>query len=406
MHGSQLRSRLSARRSHVGLDWLNFFIADIQTGFGPFVAVYLALAHWSQGEIGLALAIGSIANVVSQAPGGALVDAVAATRLLIAIALATLAASALTFALWPDFWPVAVAESLHGGSAGVIRPALAALALGLVGRRALSRRLGRNQLYNSLGTAATAALMGALGHFLSPAAPFIAAAAICVPAGLALASIRSREIDYAEARSAADRNNPRQAHRLRDAARNRHLHVFFLCLFLFQFGNAGLVPLATARLGYEHEATSELITSGVVVVPQILTAVLALWVARRADDWGRKPLLLMGLAAVVLRAGLFAFAATSWMLVPIQLLDGLSAAVIGVMMPLVIADLVCGTGRYNLAQGTAGTASAIGGALSLGVSGYLVQGAGYTLGFLSLGAVALVGVGVLWRFLPETRPKD
>lgn len=311
MHGAQLRSHLRAQRSQVGLNWLNFFVADVQTGFGPFIAVYLAAGCWSQRHIGLVLAIGSIASVVSQTPGGALVDAVTAKRLLIGIALAVLAASALTFAVWPAFWPVAVAEALHGGASGVIRPALAALALGLVGRRALSRRLGRNQFYNSLGTAATAGGMGVLGHFFSPAAPFAAAAAICGPAALALGSIRAQEIDYAEARSAADRNKPRQARRVREAAHNRHLHVFFLCMFLFQFANASLVPLATSRLGDTHGSTSELITAGVVVVPPVLTAILAVWVSRRADDWGRRPLLLIGLAAVAARNGLFTIATAS-----------------------------------------------------------------------------------------------
>lgn len=410
MHGSRLRSRIGSRlRAHgsqIGLDWLNFFVADVQTGFGPFVAVYLALAHWSQGEIGLALAIGSIAGVVSQAPGGALVDAVSAKRALIGSALAMLAASALMFALWPDFWSVAAAEILHGASTGIVRPALAALALGLVGHRAFSRRLGRNQLYNSLGTAATAGTMGLLGQFFSPAAPFFVAAAICVPAALALTLIRGHEIDYAQARSAADRDNPRRAHRLRDAARNRHLHVFFISLFLFQVANAALLPLATARLGYEHATRSELITSGAVVVPQVITAILAVWVARRADDWGRKPLLMIGFGAVGLRAALFALATSSWWLVPLQSLDGLSAAVIGVLMPLVIADLVRGTGRYNLAQGTAGTVSAIGASLSTGLSGYLVEAMGYAVGFGALSAVAVVGVVAIWRFLPETTPKD
>lgn len=406
MHGSQLRSRLKAQRSQVGLDWLNFFVSDVQTGFGPFIAVYLALGGWTQRDIGLVLAIGSIAEVISQMPGGALVDAVAAKRLLIGAALALLAASALIFAVWPAFWPAVVAEVLHGVSSGVIRPALAALALGLVGRRALSRRLGRNQLYNSLGTAATAALMGVLGQVVSPAAPFIATVAMCIPAGLALASIRAAEIDYAEARSAADRDKPRAARRVREAARNRQLHVFFVCLFLFQFANAALVPLATARLGYARNPASELITSGVVVVPQLVTALVAVWVARRADDWGRRPLLLIGMLSVAVRAGLFTIATSSWLLVPIQLLDGLSAAVIGVMMPLVIADLVRGSGRYNLAQGTAGTVAAIGGASSMGLSGYVIEGVGYGPGFLCFGAAALLAASIVWWFLPETKPND
>jgi MFS family permease len=395
-----------SRRSQRGLDWLSFFIADVQTGFGPFVAVYLASRDWSPGEIGLVLAIGGVASVVSQAPGGALVDAISRKRLLIGSALAMIAAGALIFALWPSFWPIVVAELLHGGTGGVIKPGLAAIGLGLVGHSALSGRLGRNQRFNSFGNALTAGSMGLLGYFASTRAPFFAAAALCIPAALALTAIRGSDIDYAEARSAADRNNPRKGHRVRDAARNRHLHVFILCLVLFQFANASLVPLVSGRLGYGHEQSSELITSGVVVVPQIVAALIATWIARHADDWGRKPLLLAGLGAVAIRAVLFAMTTNPWMLLLIQPLDGVSAAVIGVMMPLVVADLMRGTGRYNLAQGYAGTAIGIGAAFSTGGSGYVVQHLGYATGFLGLAAVGLTGCAVLYWFFPETRPKQ
>jgi MFS family permease len=395
-----------SRRSQRGLDWLSFFIADVQTGFGPFVAVYLAFSGWSPGRIGFVLALGALADVASQTPGGALVDAISAKRLLIGIALAAVAAGALIFALWPSFWPIAVAELLHGITGGVIRPGLAAIGLGLVGHRALSGRLGRNQRFNSLGNALTAGSMGLLGYFVAVRAPFFAAAALCVPAAVALAMIRGRDIDYAEARSAADRKNPRQGSRLRAAARNRHLHSFVFCLVLFQFANASLVPLTGGRLGHQHADGFVLLASGVVVVPQVVAALIATWVARRADDWGRKPLLLAALGAVSIRAVLFAVTSSPWMLLPVQMLDGISASIIGVMMPLVIADLTRGTGRYNLAQGFAGTAISIGAAVSTASSGYVVEHLGYMTGFLGLAAVGLIGCAVLYWLVPETKPTE
>jgi MFS family permease len=392
-----------SRRSRQGLDWLNFFVADVQTGFGPFVAVYLASRGWPPSEIGIVLAVGSIAGVISQAPGGALVDLVEAKRLLIGIALALIAAGALLVALWPSFWPVAVAEFLHGSTAGIIKPGLAAIGLGLVGHQRLSDRLGRNQRFNSFGTAMTAGLMGLLGYLASKSAPFFGAAALCVPAGLALLMIRGSDIDYAEARSAPDRANPRKGRRLREAVRNRSFHVFVLGLLLFQVGNASLVPLATGRLGHEHAGGSVLITAGTVLVPQLAAALIATRIAHEADALGRKPLLLVGLGAVAVRAMVFAAAASPWILLPIQLLDGLSAAIIGVMTPLVAADLMRGTGRYNLAQGFAGTATGLGGALSTGTSGYVAQHFGYATAFIGLAFVVLIGVAVLYFFLPETK---
>jgi MFS family permease len=393
-----------ARRSLYGLDWLSFFIADVQTAFGPFVAVYLASRGWHPGDVGLVIAIGSVAAVASQAPGGALIDWIPAKRVMILVALALIAAGALLFALWPSFWPIVTAEVLHGATGGMIKPALAALGLGLVGQRALARRLGRNQGFKSLGNAATAGLMGVLGQFGSNAAPFLLAAAFCAPAAGALMMIRSKDIDYAEARSSADRENPRRGHRLRDAARNRSLQIFILVLALFQIANSPLAPLATGRLAYQKAPVPDLITAGVVVIPELIAASISVWIAARADEWGRKPLMVLGLAAVALRSAMLGATSSPWALLAFQLLDGMSAAVIGVMLPLVIADLTRGTGRYNLAQGVAGTAMGLGSALAIAVSGYAIERLGYTISFLSLSAVALAAIAVLLLLFPEPKP--
>jgi len=394
-----------SERSQRGLDWLTFFVADVQTTFGPFVALYLSAERWSQGEIGLALTVGGLAGVLSQIPAGALVDAVAAKRLLIGIAIAFIALGALIFAFWPVVVMVFMAEILHGFASAVIAPALAAIGLGLVGHAALSHRLGRNHRYDAIGNAVTAGLMGVLGHFIARRTTFLVGVALCVPAIWFLTRIRGSEIDYARARSAGDQKEPRRAARLRQIARNPPLLVFIASLVLFQFANASVMPLASERLSAEHGSESELVTSALVVVPQLVTAIIAAWVARRAEDWGRKPLLLAGFAVLPLRALLFAVAPGPWYLVAIQGLGGLTAAVIGIMTPLVIADVTRGTGRYNLAQGAAGTATGIGAAVSTTISGYVAQLFGFGIGFLGLAAVALAGLALVYWWLPETRPK-
>jgi hypothetical protein len=68
----------TSAQSRRGLDWMNFFIADVQTGVGSFVAFYLAQLGWSPAHIGLALSVGSVAGMLSQIPGGALVGALSA----------------------------------------------------------------------------------------------------------------------------------------------------------------------------------------------------------------------------------------------------------------------------------------------------------------------------------------
>lgn len=391
-----------SKRSQHALDWLNFFIADVQTGFGPFVAVYLASLNWSQGQIGLLLTVSTLASIASQAPGGALVDAAPSKRVLIGGALAAIALGALIFAFFPTPLIVFVAAVLYGSTGGVIKPALSAIGLGLVGHGAFSGRVGRNQRYNALGNAATAALMGGLAHFIGQRVPFLVAAALCVPAAGALLGIRGSEVDYGRARSARDRNKPREAARLREMFKSRPLLAFIAVLVLFQLADASVVPLASGRLGHEHYGQSELVTASLVAIPEIATAIIAGWIARWADDWGRKPLLLVGFCILPIRATLFALAPGPWYLLGGQALSGLTAATIGIMTPLVIADITRGTGRYNLAQGAAGTASALGASLSTAISGYAVQLFGYKFGFFALAAIGTIGLVFLYYFLPET----
>jgi MFS family permease len=395
-----------SQASQRGLDWLNFFIADVQTAFGPFVAVYLITEGWSQGMIGVLLPVGGITGILSQLPGGAIVDAVARKRLLIAAALAMIAAGALIFAFVKSPAMIFAAEILQGSTAGIIRPAEVAIGLGLVGHRALSARLGRNNRYGAFGNAATAAAMGLLGHFIAPSTVFLAAAGLCVPAAYALTRIRARDIDYARARAARDRQKPREVARLHELARNRVLLVFVGCLVLFQLANASMTPLATERLGQHYRAQSQLFTSGLIVVPQLVTALLAAWIARRAQDWGRKPLLLAGFGVLPLRALLLALAPGPWYLLAIQVSDGLTAVVVGILTPLVICDVTRGSGRYNLAQGVAGVAQGIGAAISTAAAGFIAQHLGYGAGFFSLGAVAVGGLAAVIVLLPETMPGE
>src|SRR5215475_3699676 len=189
-----LRGSISAR-SRRGLDWLNFFLADIQTGFGAFVAFYLAELGWDKGQVGLALSAGTVAGLIAHIPGGAIVDWVPWKRGFAALGIGMIAVSALILALAPTFFLVFAAEILHGLTGGIVTPAIAAISLGLVGRSAMSARTGRNNAYDAAGNALTAGAMGAVGQYISKSAIFFGAAALCIPALIALLLIRGDEID-------------------------------------------------------------------------------------------------------------------------------------------------------------------------------------------------------------------
>jgi hypothetical protein len=120
--GNQRRPGATAARGLPGLDWLNFFVANFQTGFGPFISVYLTGAGWTQSAIGAALSTGTIASMISQVPAGALVDAMRSKRIAAAAAIAAISVSALAIALWPDILAITGAEVLHSFASAIFVP--------------------------------------------------------------------------------------------------------------------------------------------------------------------------------------------------------------------------------------------------------------------------------------------
>ena len=414
-----LHAPASAQSRH-GLDWMNFFIADVQTGFGSFVAFYLAQLGWSPAHIGLALSVGGVAGMLSQVPGGALADAVTWKRGLAAAGIVMTGAAALILAFARDMASVFIAQALQGATAGIITPAIGAISLGLVGRSAMSVRTGRNYRYAALGHALTGALMGVAGAYIAKDAIFVAAAALCIPALIALSFIRSDEIDYARARNAKSvkQTDGKQPHakqaRNKQAvtatsilalAKNRELILFTAAIVLFQLADASMLPMMGENLATTRGNHAAIWMSGLIVVPQIVVAVLAPWVGFHSEKRGRRPLLLVGFALEPVRGLLLAATAIYPALVCAQVLSGATGAIIGVLSVIVVADLTAGTGRFNLAIGVLGALSGIAASISTTVTGYLFQSLGPHLGYVTLAAVAVLATAILWMFLTETKPE-
>ena len=389
-----------------GLDGVNFFLAGILAGFGPYLAAYLADQKWTQENIGFVLTASGVAGLLSQLPGGELLDTVRSKRAVVVAGVVMVAVSAVIIAFQPSFPLVFAALMLQGITGGFLGPAIAAISLGLVGHAALPERLGRNQRFSSTGNLVTAALMGLIGYFLSYQAIFLTVAALAIPPFVALAPIRAPDIHFGRACGAPDHDMPSLPARasLRSLWKSPGLLTFGACLFLFQLANASVLPLVVEDLVYQGEKRSSLVVSALIVLPQIIVAVTAPWVGQWAKNWGRRPLLLIGLAALPIRALLFASVVDPTLVVAFQLLDGISGAVLGVLTPLVIADVTDGTGRFNLAQGIVVTASGIGASLGTALFGVVAAGFGRTAVFLSIASVALLAVVILWFFMPETRP--
>jgi predicted MFS family arabinose efflux permease len=392
-------SRLTLR----GLDWLNFLLADVRTGVGPFLAIYLAGYKWDEERVGLALTVGGIAGILTQTPAGALVDFLRSKRALVAVGVAALAAGALLIALFPSFWPLMGAQVLIGGTSSIFIPAICAMSLGIVGHAAFDTRQGRNQTFNSAGNVAAAVLMGLLGYLVSNRSIFFFVVALAVPTILILLLIKPAEIDYQLARGANDGEKGGKAESVWVLFRDRPLVIFLTCAVMFHFANAAMLPLLGELLAKGQGRSSMLFMSACVVTTQFVITLLSSWSGRKAGTWGRKPLLLIAFGVLPIRGILYTLTSNTELLVAIQVLDGIGAGIFGVVSVLVIADLTRGTGRFNLTLGAITTAVGIGASLSQVIAGGIVHRVGSHAGFLFLAAVASAAFAILYFLMPETR---
>jgi predicted MFS family arabinose efflux permease len=387
-----------------GLDWFIFFLADVQTGFGPFIAVYLTTQKWTQVEIGLVLSIGGLVALIGQMPGGAIVDAARSERLVAGFAVATIGLCALGYAAWPIFPVVVAAATLHAAASCVLGPAIAAISLGLVGPLAIGERFGRNARYASLGNGVAAAVMGTAGYLWSSRSVFLVTFLLAIPTLLALGRIRDREIDPQRAHGAVSREVPdARATSVSSLIRQRPLLIFAGSVLLLQLANAAMLPLMAGVVTTRSAQWAPLLIAACIIVPQAIVALTSPSVGRKAQAWGRRPLLLLGFAALAVRGVLFATVKDPYLLVAAQVFDGVTAAVFSVMIPLIVADVAFGSGHFNLAQGIVGTATGIGASLSTVLAGYVSDKFGSSVAFSGLAGVAAMGLAMIWFVMPETR---
>jgi MFS family permease len=396
----------SSRGTLRGLDWLNFFLADVQTGVGPFLAIYLAGYAWDEERVGLVLTVGGIAGILAQTPAGALVDQIHQKRILIAAGVGALALGALLIAFVPTFWSVMSAQVLIGSTSSIFGPAICAISLGIVGHHLFDARQGRNQSFNSAGNVIAAVSMGLLGYFVSNRSIFFFVVVCTLPTLFALHKIRADEIDYERARGAREDAADGKPVGAAVLLKERPLVIFLVCAVMFHFANAAMLPLLGEMLAKGHGRSSMMFMSACVVTTQFVITIIAAWSGRKAGSWGRKPLLLIAFGVLPIRAVLYTLTSNTVALVAIQILDGVGAGIFGVVSVLVIADLTRGSGRFNVTLGAIGTAVGIGAALSQSIAGTIVHHFSFDAGFLFLAAIAATAFSILYFFMPETREKS
>jgi MFS family permease len=390
------------------LDALNFLAADVRNLFGPFVNVFLVTSqHWSQTDVGVVATGSGLLGIALQTPIGAAIDVTRAKRGVIVLTMAAMTLAAIIIFVAPTFWPMAIALGVLALAGDAFAPAVSALTLGLVTRDKLARRLGRNSAFDHGGNIAIALLAGAVGYAFSQRAVFLMVPVFAALTSAAALAIPEQAINHERARDlSSDGEAQGTAAGYRVLFERRPLMIFALCALLFHFANAPLLPLVGQKLALEfpHEATAMM--SFCIVAAQGVMLPIALLVGHRADAWGRKPLFLVAFAVLPIRAALYPLSDNAFWLVGVQLLDGIGAGIYGALTPLVIADIMRGSGRYNLAQGAVATTMGIGASTSALFAGVMVDHFGYAISFLSLGAAAAIAFLVFFCFMPETRDEQ
>ena len=397
------------KKSIRALEATNFFLADVQTGLGPFLAAYLSGAGWGPGRVGMALTIGGIITVVLQAPAGAVVDQLRPKRLILVLASAVLALGAILLSITAAPWAVYTSQALIGGAAPFLGPTLAAITMGMVGVTLFDRQFGKNQSFNSAGNVACALLIAGVSHLFGNRAIFLTAAVLTIPTVLAIRAIKSNDIDYDLARGGATavdgKEVPARASVIQTLLGDRILLVFLVCAFCFHFANAAMLPQLGEMLSHGARATAAPFMSACIIVTQVVIMCCAPAIGRYANLHGRKPLLMLGFGVLPIRAVLYTLTHNTGSLIAIQLLDGIANAIFVVVSILVVADRTRATGRFNLVQGSLATAVGLGAALSTTFGGKLIQHFSYRISFLSLGTIAAPAFVLLWAAVPETLPE-
>jgi MFS family permease len=384
------------------LDWFNLFVANIQTGFGPFIAVYLSSQRWTQTSIGLALSIGTVSAMASQVPAGALVDLIPNKTRVAAFSVVVFTLSALMFAIHPIPLFVYLAEILHGISSCTLGPAIAAMSLGLAGQLGMGLRLGRNARYAAIGNGVGAALMGACGQYVSERAVFYLTAVLTLPALFALLPLRRAPVADPPPLSVPRPPGHGRATYLQVLA-DRRLLIFCACAMLFTFANAPLLMLITGTLTAKGSNPSLLIAA-CIVLPQIIVAFASPSVGRFAGRYGRRIVLMVGFSMLPLRCLIFSATQNPTLLVAAQALDGVAGACFGIMVPLIVSDVSGASGHFTLSLGAVGFGIGIGGTLSTPAAGWLADHFGSRYAFFAMLAVGLAAVLLVRFAMPETRP--
>jgi MFS family permease len=392
------------------LDALNFFLADVRDGLGPYLAIYLLVVRgpshgWNEATVGLVLTIAGIVGLLSQTPAGGLIDRAKNKPYIVIGAALLVTISSLSLPIVSGFTMVTITQSIAAAAGAVFAPAISAITLGLVGPKLFAKRVGRNEAFNHAGNAVSAGLAGVLAWSFGPVVVFWLMAALTVASVVVSARLNNDDIDNAVARGldCEPDDGCEEPSGWKTLLENRPLMIFAAAAFTFHLANAAMLTSVSQLLGRTvgtDKATS--LTAACIVAAQLVMVPVAIVVGRNTERWGTKPIFLVAFGFLAARGALYTVSSDPWWLVGVQALDGIGAGIFGALFPVIVADLTKGSGRFNVSQGVVSSAFGLGAALSATLAGTIIVWAGYSASFLTLAGIAAVGFVLYLMAMPET----
>jgi MFS family permease len=375
---------------------LNFFMADLQAGIGPFLGIFLLAHGWKSGPIGSVMTIGGVAGMLVTAPAGALIDTTKRKRMFVVVsAICTAIASAIIL-FSQNFWLVSISQVATAIAGSVIGPAVIGITLGIVRQAGFNRQNGFNQAYNHAGNVLGAALSGWLGFEYGMPAIFLLAALFGILSIASVLLIPAKSIDDMAARGMKEGDQgDAKASGLKTLLRCKPLLILAVALAFFHLGNGGMLPLYGMAAASRNQGNPSVFVATTIVIAQLVMVGTSLVAMRMADKRGYWLVLLISFVALPVRGLIAAHWIDHTGVYPVQVLDGIGAGLQSVAVPGLVARILNGTGRVNVGQGAVMTMQGVGAALSPAMGGWMAQAIGYPSTFLVLGGLALVSIG-LW----------
>ena len=396
-------------RSLAFLSLLCFGLADVRDGLGPFLGVYLQEHGWTADEIGIIMSLGDVVALLCAAPLGALTDHTRAKRALLACTavLTTLACGAFFLSTAP--LAVGMSRCVQAVAGAAIGPLISGVTLGLVGQAAFPARLGITEAWNHAGNAVSAALGGLVGFHYGLTGVFWVMACMAALSLMGILGINGRHIDHQVARGLEPADIPVGAPVSRPPHRTflpRSLWAVALTVALFHFGNAAMLPLLGQSAVTRFGSDPALYTAATVIVAQGSMIAAALLASRLAVRKGYGVLFLLSLCVLPIRGLIAGLYASEWVILPVQILDGIANGILGVAMPGLVARLLHGTGHINLGLGFVTVALGTGASMSHAYAGYIAHLFSYETAFFALALAPCAGltlyIAALRRF-PDLR---